>query len=113
MGFRLLVSGEVDPRRRKHCVPAGDPRVGYLRIVDAGGEAYGTEADMGRLLDMLTRCPARVVYGRAAGEHGVETGCRADLVVLEARTLAEAVGAVPARRWVVKAGRVTVDRHAI
>src|SRR5438046_889052 len=75
MGFRRLVSGEVDPRRRKHCVPAGDPRVGYLRIVDAGGEAYGTEADMGRFLDMLTRCPARVVYGRAAGEHGVEIGC--------------------------------------
>jgi len=33
--------------------------------------------------------------------------------VLEARSLAEAVAAVPARRWVVKAGRVTVDPSAI
>jgi cytosine/creatinine deaminase len=79
----------------------------YLLAVSAH---MGTEAEMGQVLDMLTRWPARLVYGPAATEHGLDVGCRADLVVLEARTLAEAVGAVPARRWVVKAGRVIVDR---
>jgi hypothetical protein len=36
-------------------------------------------------------------------------GCRADLVVLEASTLAEAIGGLPARFLVVKSGRVTVS----
>jgi cytosine deaminase len=93
--------------------PVGNADPLLLAYLLAVGAHMGTETDMAHLLDMLTRWPARIVYGRTAGEHGLEVGCRADLVVLEARTLAEAVGAVPARRWVVKGGRVTVDRsHA-
>ncbi|PYM54669.1 MAG: N-acyl-D-amino-acid deacylase, partial [Candidatus Rokuibacteriota bacterium] len=91
--------------------PVGNADPLLLAFLLAVSAHMGTETDMAHLLDMLTRWPARIVYGRTAGEHGLEVGCRADLVVLEARTLAEAVGAVPARRWVVKGGRVTVDRR--
>jgi cytosine deaminase len=77
----------------------------YLLVVAAH---MGTEAEMAAVLDMLTVHPARVL-GRP--DHRVAPGSRADLVVLEARTLPEAVGALPSRRWVVKGGRVTVD-HA-
>lgn len=65
----------------------------------------GTEAEMAAVLDMLTVAPARILGRR---DHGVAVGARADLVVLEARSVVEAVGTLPPRRWVIKAGRVTV-----
>jgi cytosine deaminase len=54
---------------------------------------------------MVTSAPARIL-GRVG--HGLAVGCRADLIVLEASTLAEAVGGIPARFLVVKGGRVTL-----
>jgi cytosine deaminase len=84
--------------------PAGnaDPLLlTYLLVV---GAHMGTEADMAATLDMVTTAPARILGRR---DHGLAIGCRADLVVLEAATLAEAVGGVPARVLVVKDGRVT------
>ncbi|MGH7358799.1 MAG: amidohydrolase family protein, partial [Candidatus Rokuibacteriota bacterium] len=74
----------------------------YLLVVAAH---MGAGDDMAAALDMVTVAPARIL-GR--GDHGVAVGCRADLVVLDASTLAEAVGGIPARVAVVKAGRVTV-----
>jgi cytosine deaminase len=62
-------------------------------------------AHMGADMEMVTVAPARIL-GRL--DHGLVVGCRADLVVLEASTLAEAVGGLPARVLVVKDGRVTV-----
>lgn len=76
----------------------------YLLVVAAH---MGTEAEMAAVLDMLTVAPARIL-GRA--DHGLAVGAAADLVVLEARSVAEAVGTLPARRWVLKNGRITVDR---
>ncbi|HEY7602471.1 MAG TPA: amidohydrolase family protein [Methylomirabilota bacterium] len=73
----------------------------YLLVV---GAHMGAHADMAAALDMVTVAPARIL-GRP--DHGLAVGGRADLVVLEARTLAEAVGAIPARVFVVKGGRVT------
>jgi cytosine deaminase len=75
----------------------------YLLVV---GAHMGAAEDMAAALDMVTIEPARILGRR---DHGVAVGCRADLVVLEASTLAEAVGGVPARFLVVKAGRVTVE----
>jgi cytosine deaminase len=54
---------------------------------------------------MVTVAPARILGRR---EHGLAVGCRADLVLLDASTLAEVVGGLPARILVVKNGRVTV-----
>ena len=83
--------------------PAGnaDPLLlTYLLVVAAH---TGGEADMAAALDMVTTAPARIL-GRP--RHGPASGARADLVVLDATTLAEVVGGVPARVLVVKDGRV-------
>jgi cytosine/creatinine deaminase len=82
--------------------PAGnaDPLLlTYLLVV---GAHMGGEADMAAALDMVTVAPARILGRR---DHGLAVGCRADLVVLDASTLAEAVGGLPARALVVKGGR--------
>ena len=73
----------------------------YLLVV---GAHMGGEADMAAALDLVTTAPARIL-GRPM--HGPVSGARADLVVLDATTLAEVVGGVPARVLVVKGGRVT------
>lgn len=54
-------------------------------------------------LDCVTAAGARAC-GFAA--HGLAPGCRADLVLVEAETLAEAVVAQPTRRLVVAGGRI-------
>ena len=54
----------------------------------------GGEADMVAALDMVTTAPARSSAGRCTGPC---PAARADLVVLDATTLAEVVGGVPAR----------------
>ena len=74
----------------------------YLLVV---GAHMGADTDMAAALEMVTVAPARIL-GRL--DHGLAVGCRADLVVLEASTLAEAVGGIPVRVLVVKDGRVTV-----
>jgi cytosine deaminase len=78
----------------------------YLLVVAAH---LGSASGMRAALDMVTTAPAGILGRR---DHAVAVGSRADLVVLEARSLAEAVGGLPARRWVVKSGRVTVDARA-
>ena len=83
--------------------PAGnaDPLLlTYLLVV---GAHMGGEADMAEALGMVTTAPARIL-GRPM--HGPVSGARADLVVLDATTLAEVVGGVPGRILVVKGGRV-------
>lgn len=84
--------------------PAGnaDPLLlTYLLVV---GAHMGGAADMAAALGMVTTGPARIL-GRDA--RGLAVGAPADLVVLDATTLAEAVGGLPARVLVVKGGRIT------
>ncbi len=54
-------------------------------------------------LDTVTRSGAR---GCGFGDHGLDVGCRADLVLVDAQTAAQAVAARPVRRLVVAGGRV-------
>jgi cytosine deaminase len=70
----------------------------------------GSESGMAAALDMVTVAPARIL-GRQ--DHGLAVGCRADLVVLDASTVAEAVGGFPARALVVKDGRITARAAAV
>jgi cytosine deaminase len=84
----------------------GDPLLlTYLLVV---GAHMGAEDDMAAALDMVTVAPARMLGRR---DHGLAIGCRADVVVLEASTLVEAVGGLPARALVLKDGRVTWPRE--
>lgn len=49
---------------------------------------------------------------RACGwaNYGLQAGCRADLVLVQAQTVAEAVVTQPVREWVLSAGQVVVQR---
>jgi cytosine deaminase len=58
----------------------------------------GADADMAAALNVVTVEPARILGRR---DHRVTVGCRADLVVLDASRLAEAVGGILARVLVV------------
>jgi cytosine deaminase len=88
--------------------PVGNADPLLLTYLLAVGAHMGSAADMAAALDMVTVLPARILGRR---DHGLAVGSRADLVVLEASTLAEAVGALPARHLVLKDGRVTVSRE--
>ena len=54
-------------------------------------------------LDIVTTGGARAL---GLQDYGLEPGCSADLVLVDAETLAEAVAQRPGKRTVVKAGRV-------
>jgi imidazolonepropionase-like amidohydrolase len=57
---------------------------------------------------MLTTEPARILR---LGGHGLALRSRADLVVWDAASLDEAVGALAPRAYVIKSGRVTVEHR--
>ncbi len=59
--------------------------------------------ELARAFDCVSAAGAK---GCGFPEYGLHTGARADLVLVEARTLAEAVVAQPARRLVISAGRI-------
>ncbi len=62
------------------------------------------------LLDAVTTTAARVM---GIDGHGLEPGCRADLVVLEGATVREAVARHAAPRCVIASGRVVAENTAI
>jgi cytosine deaminase len=87
---------------------AGLPLMGYLVGI---GAHMGAEQEIGQVLDMLTRHPARILRRPT---HGVDVGCRADLVVWEAARAEEVVSALADCRLVVKDGRVSIEhRHFV
>lgn len=61
-----------------------------------------TDAELRLALDLVTTAPAKVI-GR---ESGIAEGAPADLVVVRAEHVPEAVAAAPARELVIKAGRI-------
>lgn len=82
----------------------GDPLLTALVLVPT---AHLGGADMlPRVLDLVTYNAARAI-GLPAQNYGIAPGCAADLVVLETRTVADAVIDLPPRAWVLKRGEVT------
>jgi len=63
---------------------------------------------MRELVGTVTTHAARVLNLR---DYGCAVGCRADLVVWDCDRLEEIVMALPQRRLVVKAGRVSVEHE--
>ncbi len=59
--------------------------------------------DIARCFDMVTAAPARVMH---LDGYGLETGCHADLVVLQAADVKEAVRLQPTRLMVIRRGKV-------
>lgn len=64
---------------------------------------FRRETEMQLALDVCTHGGASVLR---LGDYGLEPGCNADLVLLQAETPAEAVAAHPPRRLVVKRGLI-------
>jgi cytosine deaminase len=61
------------------------------------------DAELALAFDMVTKAAADVL---GIKDHGIAVGGPADVVVVEAGSLAEAVATRPRRKLVVKAGRV-------
>jgi cytosine deaminase len=66
--------------------------------------------EMHRMFDTITRNSARTLG--ISDIYGLETGCRADFVVLDAGSVLDALRLLPARLYVVKSGRVVARSDA-
>ncbi|HWI27381.1 MAG TPA: amidohydrolase family protein [Stellaceae bacterium] len=70
---------------------------------------FGTPENQAFVLDMGTYGAARAMG--IADDYGIKVGRQADLVILDTFDVADALLDIPARSWVVKRGRVTVETH--
>jgi cytosine deaminase len=93
---------------RNPFTPIGTADPAHLTFVSAVAAHMGTPALMRDLVDAITTHPARILNLR---DYGCTAGCRADLVVWECERAEEVVMALPARRFVVKSGRVSVEHE--
>jgi len=68
----------------------------------------GFDGDLERIFDLGTLQAAKAL--RIDRDYGIEEGKRADLVVLEAPSIPEAIRLQPRRRAVVKRGKLVVEQ---
>jgi cytosine deaminase len=93
---------------RNPFTPIGTADLAHLAFVGAVAAHMGTPELMRALVATVTTHPARILNLR---DYGCAAGCRADLVVWDCERLEDIVTALPPRRLVVKAGRVTVEHE--
>jgi len=91
---------------RNPFTPIGTADPAHLTFVGAVAAHMGTPDLMRELVATITTHAARVLNLR---NYGVAVDCRADLVVWECERLEDIVMALPPRRLVVKAGRISVE----
>lgn len=85
--------------------PYGHPDLLRQALVAAMTAHLGNLDQMAWLLDLVTVNPAEAL---GLSEYGLAEGCRADLVVLDAATPAQAITEQAEKLWVCKDGRVVV-----
>lgn len=68
---------------------------------------FGTAAQQADILNMGTYGAARAMG--ISADYGIKVGSSADLVILDTYDVADALVDIPARLWVVKGGRITVE----
>ena len=83
--------------------PYGHPDQLRQALITAITAHLGNLDQMEWLLDLTTVNPAQALH---LPEYGLEEGCRADLVVLDAATPAEAITEQAEKLWVIKGGHV-------
>jgi cytosine deaminase len=93
---------------RNPFTPIGTADPAHLTFIGAVAAHMGTRELIGDLVSTITTHAARILNLR---DYGCAVGCRADLVVWECQRPEEIVMALPARRLVVKAGRVSVEHE--
>ena len=83
--------------------PYGHPDLLRQSLVAAMVAHLGNLEQMAWLLDLVTVNPARAL---GLADYGLTEGCRADLVVLDAASPAQAITEQVEKLWVLKAGQV-------
>jgi cytosine deaminase len=83
--------------------PYGHPDLLRQALIAAMVAHLGNLEQMAWLLDLVTTNPARALD---LPDYGLATGCRADLVVLDAANPAQAITEQAEKLWVLKSGRV-------
>ncbi len=83
--------------------PYGHPDLLRQALVAAMVAHLGNLEQMAWLLDLVTVNPARAL---GLTDYGLQPGCQADLVVLDAGSPAQAITEQVEKLWVLKAGRV-------
>ena len=83
--------------------PYGHPDLLRQALVAAIAGHLGNLDQLGWLLDLVTTNAARAI---GLADYGLAEGCRADLVVLDARDPAQAITEQAEKLWVIKAGKV-------
>lgn len=83
--------------------PYGHPDLLRQALVAAIAAHLGNLDQLGWLLELVTTNPARAI---GLADYGLAEGCRADLVVLDARDPAQAITEQAEKLWVIKAGKV-------
>ena len=86
--------------------PFGDGDVLKICTLIAQILHLGTGKQHDFCLNMATTYAAKAI---GLAEYGLQPGCRADLVILNARTVSEAIGAAPVERTVIKNGAVVAQ----
>jgi cytosine deaminase len=88
--------------------PYGHPDLLRQALVTAMVAHLGNLDQMAWLLDFITTNAARAI---GVEGYGLAAGCRADLVVLDARDPAQAITEQAEKLYVIKAGRVVARNH--
>jgi cytosine deaminase len=83
--------------------PYGHPDLLRQALVAAMAGHLGNLDQLAWLLDLITTQPARIL---GLHDYGLDEGCRADLVVLDAASAAQAITEQAEKLWVIKAGRI-------
>jgi len=83
--------------------PYGHPDPLRQALVAAMAGHLGNLDQLAWLLDLVTTNAARAI---GLEDYGLAEGCRADLVVLDARSPADAITEQAEKLWVIKAGRI-------
>jgi len=88
--------------------PYGDADMLGRAMMLAYRSGYRRDEDIALCLDAVIQGGAKVLGAEGIG---LDVGCRADLVLVDAGTIAEAVVTQPERQLVIKAGRVVVPHR--
>ena len=109
---RLLAAGVpvalASNNIRNPFTTVGTADLAHMAFLAAVAAHMGTSEQMRELVATLTTHPARIL--RLPG-YGLDTGCRADLVVWGCERPEDIVAALPARAFIVKNGRVTIEHE--
>jgi len=109
---RLLAAGVpvalASNNLRNPFTPVGTADLAHMAFLAAVAAHMGTPELMRELLAAITTYPARILR---LPDYGLEPGCRADLVVWECERPEDLVAALPPRRLVLRAGRITVEHE--